>query len=108
MIGDHLRRQLQHDPYQSIAWDLQVGATLWAPDAPGELYTDVTQALPIETRKRLDHRKVCYALVDQRMNACGVTADAADRERLARAGHPSSIQPPPVIDSELAIAPYFN
>jgi integrase len=85
MIGDHLRRQLQHDPYQSIPWDLQVGASLWAPDAPGELYTDVTQALPIETRKRLDHRKVCYALVDQRMDARGVTTDAADRERLARA-----------------------
>ncbi len=80
-----LRRQLQDDPYQSIAWDLQIGANLWAPDASGELYTDVTQPLPPETRKRLDHRNVCYALVDQRMVARGVNADTADRERLARA-----------------------
>ncbi len=83
LIGDHVRRQLDADPYQLLAWDVEVGASLWKPI--GGVYTDITQPLPAQDRKRLDQQSACYALVDEHLAARGLAAEADDRQRLARA-----------------------
>lgn len=84
-IGDQVRRQLDSDPYQSIAWDVEVGADLWQPSGGGILYTDIAQPLSAQERKKLDQQSISYALVDERLVARGLAAEANDRERLARA-----------------------
>lgn len=84
-IGDQVRRQLDADPYQLLAWDVEVGASLWKQTGRDVLYTDITQPLPAQDRKRLDQQRICYALVDERLAARGLAAAADDRERLARA-----------------------
>jgi hypothetical protein len=64
-IGDHVRRQLDADPYQAVI--------------------DVTQPLPELDRKIFLQQSICYDLVDERLTARGLAAEAGDRERLARA-----------------------
>jgi integrase len=84
-IGDHVRRQLDADPYQAVKWDVEVGAILWKPADIDFLYVDVTQPLPELDRKIFHQQSICYDLVDERLAARGLAATADDRERLARA-----------------------
>jgi integrase len=84
-IGDHVRRQLDADPYQSLPWDVEVGASLWKLIDGDAFYTDIAQPLSAQDRKRLDQQSLCHALVDERLAARGLAVEADDRERLARA-----------------------
>lgn len=72
-IGNSVRRQLDADPYQALAWDVDVGASIWMPtDRGGPYYTDATQPLPPLERKKLDQQRICYALVDEHVSARGL------------------------------------
>jgi hypothetical protein len=84
-IGEQLRRQLEADPYQTLRWDVEVGARLWTASDTLDVYSDITQPLSPADRKRLDQQNICYLLVDKRLNGRGVAANPEDRERLARA-----------------------
>ncbi|MGJ4899121.1 DUF6538 domain-containing protein [Bradyrhizobium oligotrophicum] len=83
-IGDHLRRQVEADPYQQLQWDIEIGASLWTART-GELYLDVTQPLPPADQKRIDQQSICYWLVDQYLSGKNLTPRPEDREKLARA-----------------------
>jgi integrase len=83
-IGEHLRRQVQADPYMQLQWDVEIGASLWSA-YKGELYLDIAQPLPPALQKRADQQSVCYWLVDQYFGGRGLSPPAEDRERLARA-----------------------
>jgi hypothetical protein len=85
LIGDQVRRGLEADQYQPVNWDTEVGASLWMPLVGSDLYTDVSQALPAQHRRKLDQQHTCYILVDDHLAARGLTLEALDRERLARA-----------------------
>jgi hypothetical protein len=85
-IGEHLWRQVQADPYMQLQWDVEIGARLWSTSAlNGELYLDATQPLPPAYQKRIDQQGVCYWLVDQYLQARGLSPPAENRESLARA-----------------------
>lgn len=85
-IGNGLRRRLDADPYQSLAWDVDVGASIWMPiGRGGPYYTDVTQPIPPLESKKLDLKRMCFALVDEHIGARGLTSQPDDRERLAHA-----------------------
>ena len=76
-ISNGLRRRLDADPYKSLAWDVDVGASIWMPiGRGGPYYTDVTQPLPPLESKKLDQQRICYALVDEHVSARGLTAQA--------------------------------
>jgi len=50
-IGDHVRRQLEADPYQPLRWDVEIGASLWGVEEADGYYTDITQPLnPAESK----------------------------------------------------------
>jgi hypothetical protein len=83
-IGEHLRRQIEADPYQQLKWDIEIGANLWSAHK-GELYMDITQPLPVAEQKRFDQRSICYWLVDQYLGGKSLTPRPEDREKLARA-----------------------
>ncbi|MGQ0682529.1 DUF6538 domain-containing protein [Bradyrhizobium sp.] len=83
-IGDHLRRQIEADPYQQLQWDIEIGASLWTA-RKGELYVDATQPLVPADQKRIDQKSICYWLVDRHLERKGLSTRAEDRERLARA-----------------------
>jgi integrase len=83
-IGEHLRRQVQADPYKQLQWDVEIGASLWSA-RKGELYVDANQPLPLADQKRLEQQSVCYWLVDRYFEGKGLFPPAEDRERLARA-----------------------
>ena len=84
-IGDNVRRQLDADPYQLLAWDVEVGASLWKPIDGDVPYTDIARPLSAQDRKQLDQQSMCYALVDGQLAARGLAVEADDRERLTRA-----------------------
>ena len=65
-IGDQFRAQLEADPYQTLRWDVEIGARLWSLPDMQDVYTDVTQPLSPPDRKRLDQQNICYGLVDER------------------------------------------
>ena len=73
-IGSSVRRRLDADPYQGLAWDLDIGASIWMPtDRGGPYYTDAAQPLPPLERKKLDQQRMCYALVDEHIGARGLS-----------------------------------
>lgn len=85
LAADTVRRQLELDPYQPVDWDLEVGASLWAPRDQGEPYTDVREALSRADQRRIKHRNTCFAIVDGHLVGRGIAPHEDDRERLARA-----------------------
>jgi hypothetical protein len=84
-IGDHVRRQLEADPYQPLRWDVEIGASLWGVEEADGYYTDITQPLNPAESKRLAQRARCYGLADERLAARGLATESDDRGRLARA-----------------------
>ena len=81
-----VQRQLDLDPYQTIDWDVNVGATLWTRDpADREIYTDIREEVSSVDRQRIAQRNKCFAMVDQHMQGRGLSPREADRNRLARA-----------------------
>jgi integrase len=81
-----VRRQLDVDPYQSIDWDVEVGATLWASHRDqGEPYTDIREAIPAADQRRIRHRSMCFEIIDRHLVGRGLLPQENDRERLAKA-----------------------
>lgn len=81
-----LQRQIDLDPYRTVDWDVDVGASLWVRDvAREEPYTDIREEISSEQRRRVAQRNTCYSIVDRHMHGRGLSPSESDRERLARA-----------------------
>ena len=82
-IGSDIRRHLSANPHQTLLWDIEVGASLWAKSTISSL--DVMQPLPKELSAKMDQRSLCFDLVDERLKAAGLSVEAGDRQRIAEA-----------------------
>ena len=87
-IGERFRRQLEAAPYESVDWDLNVGATLWKEPTPAEVVAQMFEpaaAKVVEDKQRSRQRKLCYYFVDLHLTGKELFLHRDDREKVARA-----------------------